>query len=44
MNGEYLRDCGFRVMTAADGAEAMRLAAAYLPDVILMDVRDVVRV
>jgi len=39
MYGEYLRYSGFRVITAADGAEAMRLAEVYLPDVILMDVR-----
>lgn len=39
MYGEYLRYSGFRVITAADGAEAVRLAEAYLPDVILMDVR-----
>ena len=37
--GEYLRYVGFRVITAADGAEAIHLAEAYRPDVIFMDVR-----
>jgi two-component system, cell cycle response regulator DivK len=39
MYGEYLRYAGFRVITAADGAEAVHLAEVYRPDVIFMDVR-----
>jgi two-component system, cell cycle response regulator DivK len=39
MYGEYLRYAGFRVIAAADGAEAVHLAEVYLPDVIFMDVR-----
>lgn len=37
--GEYLRYSGFRVVTASDGVEAVRLARTYRPDVILLDVR-----
>jgi CheY-like chemotaxis protein len=39
MYSEYLRWSGFRVVTAANGAEAIRLAHLYVPDVVLMDVR-----
>ena len=39
MYAEYLRYAGFRVITAADGAEAIHLAGIYHPDVIFMDVR-----
>jgi two-component system, cell cycle response regulator DivK len=39
MYGEYLRCVGFRVITAAEGAEAVHLAEIYHPDVIFMDVR-----
>ena len=39
MYGEFLRYAGFRVITAADGAEAIHLAGIYHPDVIFMDVR-----
>jgi two-component system, cell cycle response regulator DivK len=34
---EYLEFRGFRIATAADGAEALDKAFALLPDVILMD-------
>ena len=35
--GEYLEFCGFRVMTAADGNQAVAIARAERPEVILMD-------
>ena len=35
--GEYLEFCGFRVMTAADGEQAVTLARTVHPDVVLMD-------
>ena len=35
--GEYLEFCGFRVITAADGEQALSLARSAHPDVILMD-------
>jgi CheY-like chemotaxis protein len=35
--GEYLEFCGFRVMTPADGAQAVVIARAERPAVILMD-------
>ena len=35
--GEYLQFCGFRVMTARDGFEALTLAGQDPPDIILMD-------
>lgn len=35
--GEYLEFCGFRVITAADGEQAVALARSAQPDVILMD-------
>lgn len=38
MCAEYLGFCGFRVETAADGAEAIRKANGLRPDAILMDV------
>ena len=34
-----LRAAGFRTLEAASGAEAIALATAHLPDVILMDLR-----
>lgn len=34
---DYLRFAGFRVMTAADGSEAIRKARERKPDVIVMD-------
>ena len=34
---EYLRFCGFPVTEAAGGAEAIQIAGAIHPDVILMD-------
>ena len=37
MCAEYLTVCGFRVMEAADGAEALRKGAETVPDVALMD-------
>ena len=38
MYAEYLRHCGFAVITATNGAEALEAAREQLPDVILMDV------
>lgn len=35
--GEYLEFCGFRVITAADGEQAVMLARTVQPDVVLMD-------
>jgi CheY-like chemotaxis protein len=35
--GEYLEFCGFRVVTAADGEQAVAVARAEGPAVILMD-------
>ena len=35
--GEYLEFCGFRVITAADGEQAVASARSALPEVILMD-------
>jgi DNA-binding response OmpR family regulator len=35
---EYLGEQGYRVLTAADGLEALRLARAESPDLILLDV------
>lgn len=35
--GEYLEFCGFRVITAADGEQAVTLARTVQPDVVLMD-------
>jgi CheY-like chemotaxis protein len=32
-----LRDCGYRILSAANGAEALNKARQYLPDVILLD-------
>jgi two-component system, cell cycle response regulator DivK len=37
MIGRYLRIQGFEVITAVDGAQAVALAQAQLPDLILMD-------
>lgn len=37
MYAEYLSFSGFRVIEAASGTEALELAFAHLPDVILMD-------
>src|SRR5215216_3927643 len=37
MIGRYLLIQGFEVITAVDGAEAVALAQAQLPDLILMD-------
>jgi CheY-like chemotaxis protein len=37
MYGTYLRRVGMQVETAADGDEALRMAAAFAPDVIVMD-------
>jgi two-component system, cell cycle response regulator DivK len=36
---DVLGAAGFRTLDAADGAQAIALAAAHLPDVILMDLR-----
>lgn len=36
---EALEDEGFEVVTATDGAEALELAAARPPDLILLDMR-----
>ena len=36
---DVLRAAGFRTLEAATGAEALAVAEAHLPDVILMDVR-----
>jgi two-component system cell cycle response regulator DivK len=36
---DVLRAGGFRTLEAASGAEGIALAAAHLPDVILMDLR-----
>jgi twitching motility two-component system response regulator PilH len=33
-----LRDCGYRIVTAADGEEALELAAREHPDLIVLDV------
>ena len=35
--GEYLEFCGFRVLTAADRDQAVEIARAQRPEVILMD-------
>lgn len=35
--GEYLKTCGFRVLTAQDGEEALRTAKAEWPAAIVMD-------
>jgi DNA-binding response OmpR family regulator len=35
---EYLTELGFRVVTAADGQQALALAASVRPDLILLDV------
>ena len=37
MIGRYLLIQGFEVITAVDGAQAVELALAQLPDLILMD-------
>jgi two-component system, cell cycle response regulator DivK len=37
--GDLLRAAGFRTLEAASGAEAIELATAHGPDVILMDLR-----
>jgi two-component system, cell cycle response regulator DivK len=37
MYGSYLGHCGFGVFTARDGHEAVELALAHRPDVIVMD-------
>ena len=37
MYAEYLRHCGFAVVTATNGAEALDAARTRLPDLILMD-------
>lgn len=37
MYAEFLRASGYRVVEAADGAEALVQAAALIPDLILMD-------
>ena len=36
---DVLRAAGFRTLEAGSGAEAIALAGAHLPDVILMDIR-----
>lgn len=38
MYAEYLRHCGFTVITATDGAQGLDAARAHRPDLILMDV------
>ncbi len=38
MYAEYLELVGFRVVQAADGEEALRVAGETLPDVVLMDI------
>jgi two-component system, cell cycle response regulator DivK len=37
LTAEYLALCGFRVIQAADGEEALRVVTLERPDVILMD-------
>jgi CheY-like chemotaxis protein len=37
MYADYLRNCGFDVTTATNGAEALDAARARIPDIILMD-------
>jgi CheY-like chemotaxis protein len=37
MYAEYLRFCGFRVVEARNGAEALEQAFSHRPDLILMD-------
>jgi two-component system, cell cycle response regulator DivK len=39
MYGEYLATQGYRVVMAADGAEAVERARTCLPDIILMDLQ-----
>jgi CheY-like chemotaxis protein len=39
MVSNYLRLLGFEVHTAQDGLEAVALAQAYRPDIIIMDVQ-----
>ncbi len=37
MYAEYLKYCGFEVVEASDGAEAIAKATEVLPDVVVMD-------
>lgn len=37
IHGTYLREHGFEVITASDGAAALNTARAALPDIILLD-------
>jgi CheY-like chemotaxis protein len=37
--GDYLANCGYAVLTAANGLEALDLATEHHPDLILMDVQ-----
>lgn len=39
LEGEYLSRRGFSVVYAENGADAMRLAAEMIPDLILLDVQ-----
>lgn len=39
MYAEALTFCGYQVITAADAPQALALAAAYRPDVVVVDVR-----
>jgi two-component system, cell cycle response regulator DivK len=36
---DVLRSAGFRTLDAASGAEALRLAAEHVPDLVLLDLR-----
>ena len=37
MYSEYLRHCGFRVASVADGSQAIQYGVTVRPDVIIMD-------
>jgi two-component system, cell cycle response regulator DivK len=37
VHGTYLREHGYRVLTAADGNDALRSARANVPDIIVLD-------
>jgi CheY-like chemotaxis protein len=38
MTAEALRDCGYEVMTAQDGADALHVAESFRPQICLLDI------